>query len=851
MANNCKMLNMCFYKLNFRPSAFSNNENKLNTLKKTCKHFTSNTVLINNAIIVFNSKRNTSSSSCNKNLIKNINKREKSNLTHDLIKWSIGENISFVSFARLLKILKSNNVENIPINFKKTLNNIENKFIIQDMPPDDNNFLNGDEINLKIFIDSFLISKKSNDIFWTILGSVNDLNSLIFMIGIYKGILAPNDSNLFLKQFVIDVQNLCTNGLIVNDRKYSVNVNRIICDAPAKSYVLNFKGCTGYSSCTKCTTHGEPVGSKVCFPTKSTLRTDDDFLSSCIYRNNIKTALLNIPNFGIVSKMPLDYMHLICLGVLKQLISLWDKNYDLKKSNVNLFNIIKSSPKEFYSKLKPFRAYNYWSPSLLREFLLYYGPIVMINVLSPELYQNFLHLHVACRILCMNDKKNLTGFADNILQEFILDFIKLYGKREVGHNVHGLYHLVDDYKLHGTLDDFSAFQFEKFLKKLQGLLKKSRKKSLSQLVIKTSLNDILEKSVKQYLNGNYVFDMQNTQNCPNEKLMDVNVKEYKEHKKFKLKGFEIILNDENDSYVILKNQKIVKVTNILQLKKTNDYFIVGKIFLQTFNFYNSPLNSNELQIFRVNNNNLSVDVKIWPIHMIERKCMKGNLGEGKNSSDPIPENVSNLVLDVMNDMKLNNDEINLVETIVVKGIDVKHFGILGFSKKLYLGIPKNYFYDDENKVTESEFKSILKNVNLDKISFEEEKILKKRVFISEKAKKYAIANEIYLSKHFTFYIQGIIFWIVGILSSMKLKLYNPKKHPSVAKHSYFFLLNFYGFYTMFCILSYKLLGSYKLSSADSYLASLGSDYVQGERLILKMVNFLLNTYPGQIMYHFP
>mgnify|MGYP006952287649 CR=1 FL=1 len=79
----------------------------------------------------------------------------------------------------------------------------------------------------------------------------------------------------------------------------------------------------------------------------------------------------------------------------------------------------------------------------------------------------------------------------------------------------------------------------------------------------------------------------------------------------------------------------------------------------------------------------------------------------KDSSDPIPENVSNLVLDVMNDMKLDNDEINLVETIVVKGIDVKHFGILGFSKKLYLGIPKNYFYDDENKVTESEFKSIV------------------------------------------------------------------------------------------------------------------------------------------------
>jgi len=42
----------------------------------------------------------------------------------------------------------------------------------------------------------------------------------------------------------------------------------------------------------------------------------------------------------------------------------------------------------------------------------------------------------------------------------------------ISHNIHGLLHLVDDYHLHGPLDNCSAFTFENYMKELKGMLRK-------------------------------------------------------------------------------------------------------------------------------------------------------------------------------------------------------------------------------------------------------------------------------------------------------------------------------------------------------------------------------------------
>lgn len=81
----------------------------------------------------------------------------------------------------------------------------------------------------------------------------------------------------------------------------------------------------GYSSCTKCEVEGEYIEKRICFLDENVrLRTDKDFENCSDYEYYTgRTDLLSIPNIGLVSNVPLDYQHLICLGVTKKLISLW------------------------------------------------------------------------------------------------------------------------------------------------------------------------------------------------------------------------------------------------------------------------------------------------------------------------------------------------------------------------------------------------------------------------------------------------------------------------------------------------------------------------------------------------
>jgi hypothetical protein len=54
-------------------------------------------------------------------------------------------------------------------------------------------------------------------------------------------------------------------GLIVDQKTKTIKIYSFVCDAPARSFIKGIKYPTGYSSCEKCTVHGEHDG-KVIFP---------------------------------------------------------------------------------------------------------------------------------------------------------------------------------------------------------------------------------------------------------------------------------------------------------------------------------------------------------------------------------------------------------------------------------------------------------------------------------------------------------------------------------------------------------------------------------------------------------
>jgi len=65
----------------------------------------------------------------------------------------------------------------------------------------------------------------------------------------------------------------------------------------------------------------------MCFPQiDAPLRSNDDFIQKIddsYHKPDTTCNLLNIPHFKPVTNVPLDYMHLVCLGIMRKLLNLW------------------------------------------------------------------------------------------------------------------------------------------------------------------------------------------------------------------------------------------------------------------------------------------------------------------------------------------------------------------------------------------------------------------------------------------------------------------------------------------------------------------------------------------------
>lgn len=141
------------------------------------------------------------------------------------------------------------------------------------------------------------------------------LKSNVFIIRIYHGYEKPYCSNDFLKDFILEINLFITNGYKANDSNIVVNIQlaEIICDAPAKSFVLKTKGQNGFYSCSRCNQKGKTLNGRKFLPeTNSQIRTPDNFVNQEQKEHHLGTSdLVNVPRFDLVRCVPLDY---ICIS---------------------------------------------------------------------------------------------------------------------------------------------------------------------------------------------------------------------------------------------------------------------------------------------------------------------------------------------------------------------------------------------------------------------------------------------------------------------------------------------------------------------------------------------------------
>ena len=120
-------------------------------------------------------------------------------------------------------------------------------------------------------------------------------------------------------------------------------------------------------------------------------------------------------DIDMIKSFPLDYQHLVLLGVFRRMIDIWTGTWNkkwkthalsqrqLQEINARLMNLRLSYPNEFHriplSITKgSLKAVEY------RSLLLYTGPAIFKGILSKEKYDHFMYLHIGIRILASETK---------------------------------------------------------------------------------------------------------------------------------------------------------------------------------------------------------------------------------------------------------------------------------------------------------------------------------------------------------------------------------------------------------------------------------------------------------------
>ncbi|KZS04760.1 Uncharacterized protein APZ42_032234 [Daphnia magna] len=139
---------------------------------------------------------------------------------------------------------------------------------------------------------------------------------------------------------------------------------------------------------------------------------------------------------------------------------------------------------EFQRKTTTLDELSRFKATEFRLLLLYNLPIILKNRLQDEVYQYFLLLHSAIRILSceasVEDEANV-DYANSLLVLFIQKSVMIYGDQFVTYSIHNLQHLGVECKRFGSLEMYSCFVFENHIGKLKNLVHKSAK-PLQQLV---------------------------------------------------------------------------------------------------------------------------------------------------------------------------------------------------------------------------------------------------------------------------------------------------------------------------------------------------------------------------------
>lgn len=353
--------------------------------------------------------------------------------------------------------------------------------------------------------------------------------------------------------------------------------------------------------CQRCTVTGQRVNNRTCFPRFDCSKmTNMEFRSKSFSGHHRETSILEQLPINMIDDFVIaEDLHLFHLGIMKKCIEFWKdgkSNLDYKWSDDDIADLNRmlnrincDMPIEIHRSIRNIDCFKFWKGTEFRTFLLYVGIVVLKHCLRESEYIHFRKLFCAVT-LCTTDKymnknKDKTSNLISILfNEYVEEFINLYGIEYVNSNVHNLIHVKDDILRFGNLTKISAYRFENCLAGLK-LRIRTCNRPLEQISRRLSELDFdyhpinVEQTFEPILR--YPISIDENECAYNQIIL----------------GNDLVLNSRSfgDKWVLFDSGKVAEFH--FCLKRNGKCFLYASCIENLNNFFTQPFSSKKIYIF--------------------------------------------------------------------------------------------------------------------------------------------------------------------------------------------------------------------------------------------------------------